>query len=118
MNMPSKKIIDFDKPKKMKVQSCNFNLKEELIMYCIRTIIKDKGDDNETDKANIVYVYSIQTKVKCQKIYMISKEAEVISISKHNKIWLNFNDYIHEWNLHTGDTTIISINIGKVIINF
>ncbi|SRR6266498_1123357 len=115
---PSKKIdLNFEF-NNMKVQSCNFNLKEELIVYCIRTIIKDKGDDNETDKANIVCVYSIQTKVKCQRIYMISKKAEVISISKHNKIWLNFNDYIHEWNLHTGDTTIISINIGKVIINF
>ncbi len=115
---PSKKIdLNFEF-NNMKVQSCNFNLKEELIVYCIRTIIKDKGDDNEMDKANIVCVYSIQTKVKCQRIYMISKKAEVISISKHNKIWLNFNDYIHEWNLHTGDTTIISINIGKVIINF
>src|SRR6266498_5917315 len=112
---PSKKIdLNFEF-NDMKVQSCNFNLREELILHC--TIKKDE-DNNETDKANIVRVCSIETKVKCHKIYIISKEVEVISISKHNKIWLNFNDYIHEWNLHTGDTTIISINIEKVIINF
>ena len=66
---PSKKIdLNFEF-NNMKVQSCNFNLKEELIVYCIRTIIKDKGDDNETDKANIVCVYSNELRFPITSLY-------------------------------------------------
>src|SRR6266540_1366576 len=128
--MESKQSIElnceFDE---MKAKHCNFNTKGEFILFCtIKNIKKDdnktnKTDDNKTGKTkkqdlNIVCIYSIQTEVKCQKVYMIPKEAEVISISKHDKIWLRFNDYIHEWNFHTGDITIISANAEKIIINF
>jgi len=93
----------------MSVQSCNFNLKGDLILFCT----------NARD-VNIVFVYSMQTEtqaVKCQKIYMVPKEAELISISKYDRIWLRFNDYIYEWNLRDGNTTIVSNNISGVIIN-
>ena len=93
----------------MSVQSCNFNLKGDLILFCT----------NARD-VNIVFVYSMQTEtqaIKCQNIYMVPKEAELISISKHDRIWLRFNDYIYEWNLRDSNTTIVSNNISGVIIN-
>ncbi len=115
---PFKKIDLNFKFNDIKVQSCNFNLREELILFCIKNIDVNEKYKVKIKSLNIVCVYSIQTKAKCQKVYMIPKEADVISISKHDKICLCFNDYIHEWNLHTGDTSIMSANIKKVIINF
>ena len=57
---------------------------------------------------NIVCVYSIQDgKSKCQNIYKIPIEAEVISISKDDKIWLRLNNDIYEWNIYKAYTTII-----------
>ncbi len=135
MNIPSKEIIDMNKSSQeiidtdtynpsqeielyfkfheMEVQSCNFNLNEELILFS-----KAKAFINRDD-INLVGVYSIQkNKAICQKIYMIPKEAEVISVSKYDKIWLHFNNDIYEWNLLTGNTTILSKNIDEVIKYF
>ncbi len=55
-------------------------------------------------------------KKQCRKIYEIPKEAEVISLSKNDKIWLLFNDHICESNLFTGDAIIIPGNIEEVIL--
>ncbi len=115
MNEPSREIklcFEFDA---MEVQFSNFNRKGELILFCsVRTNIR-------YDYINIVCVYSIQTETKCQKIYKVPKEAEIISISKHDKndkIWFRLNHNIYEWNLFTGHTTMILNDIYEVIINF
>jgi len=93
----------------MTVQFCNFNLKGELILFCTAR----KG--TEYDEINLICVYSIQTKIKCQKIfYLTPKEAELISISKHDKIWLRLNNNIYEWDRLTGHATIISKMIYEV----
>ncbi|CAB4424862.1 unnamed protein product [Rhizophagus irregularis] len=46
-------------------------------------------------------------------IYRIPNEADVISISKDNKIWLRFNDNIYVWEMFTGHTTIVLKNINE-----
>ncbi len=112
MKNPSKEIkldLEFDE---VKVQSCNFNLRGELILFgTVKVKIK-----REYEKINIVCVYSIQhTKTKCQKIYEMPKEAEVISISEYDKIWFHFNNEIYEWNLSTGHSTILFKNVYEVI---
>src|SRR5688572_2415372 len=99
VNMNTNTTFEF---KKMKVRCCNFNTRGDLILYCTNKNNKDDKKDNDDqddkdDESNIVRVYSIQTKLKCQKIYMIPGKAEPISISKYDKIWLNFNDHIYEW---------------------
>ncbi|CAI2190288.1 18119_t:CDS:2, partial [Funneliformis geosporum] len=53
-------------------------------------------------------------KSECQTIYKIPKEAEIVSISKHNKIWLRLDHNLYEWNLRTGHTTIILKNIYEI----
>src|SRR5688572_12273100 len=76
------KKIEFD-DKNTRVQTCNFNSSGNLILYC-------ENQNNKQEESDIVRIYSIQTTIKCQKVYMMPKEAEVISISKHDKIWFNF----------------------------
>jgi len=72
-----KLYFEFDE---MKVQSCNFNLRGELILFC--TIKNFRWEE-----INIACVYSIQTKkTKCQKIYKVPKKADVISIAYQNMI--------------------------------
>ncbi len=95
----------------VEVQHCNFNLKGDLIFSC--TIKTFRGSE-----INIVCVYSIQTKTKCQKIFKISKGADVINISKYNKILLLSNDNIYEWDVLAGHTTMITKNIFEVINKF
>ena len=95
----------------IEVECCNFNLKGELVFFCTAKT-KTRG------KMNIVCVCSIQTKptmIKCRKIYKIPKKAEVVSISKYDKIWLHFNNNVYEWNLLTGHTMILSKNVYEVI---
>src|SRR6266542_2599721 len=91
---------------------CNFNSKGEFILY---------GTDQYWDEVNILWVYSTQgNKWMCQKLYMtplIVGTAELISISKYDKIWLRYNNYIYEWNVLANNTTIISKNVYGVIIN-
>jgi len=115
MNDPSQEITLYFKFDEMRIHCCNFNLKGQLILFCtVQTSIR-------YDRINIVCVYSIQSQkfqTKCQKIYKIPKEAEVICISKYDKIWLRLNNKIYEWNLLTGHTTIISKDIYKVIKSF
>ena len=106
----------------MEVKHCNFNMSGKLIFFCGAETYK--YDDVGTP-VNLVCVYSIEDndkneilptkETKCQKIYMIPKEAEVISISEHDKIWLRLNHDIYEWNLLTGHTTIILKNPYEVI---
>jgi len=84
----------------------------ELILFC--TI-----ENFRQEEINIVCVYSIQAKkTKCQKIYKVPKKADVISISKYDRIWLRLNNNIYEWNLFTGQNTIVLKNRFVVIINF
>ncbi len=115
----SKRTIELDfKSDNMSVRSCNFNNHNEIILFC--TTKNFSGD-----YINIVCVYSIPkkntqtkiTKTKCQKIYELPKGAEVLSISKYEKIWLRLNYYIYEWDLLTGNTKILR-NIYEVIVNF
>src|SRR6266542_2801569 len=90
------------------VQFCNFNGNGELILFSTVRNFRN-------DYMNIVFVYSIQTKKsKCRKIYKVPNEAEIISISKDDKIWLRLNDDIYEWNLLTSDITIILKNVFNV----
>jgi len=103
-----KLYFEFDE---MKVQSCNFNLRGELILFC--TIKNFRREE-----INIVCAYSIQAKkTNCQKIYKIPIKADVISISKYDRIWLRLNDNIYEWDLLTGHTTSVLKNKFVVIIN-
>ena|ERR1044071_6954369 len=109
--------FEFDKTV---VQACNFNLSGEIILYCTTDIDDDCEDDDDGDEYEIddVRVYSIQPqepRANCKKIYMLPGKAEVISISKYDKIWLRFDDHIHELGLSNGDSTILSANIKKVL---
>jgi len=115
-------IIDIDDPSQemtlhlefdvIKIQHCSFNLEGELIFSCkifsIFSIIKI---------INIVCVYSIQSnnKSKCQKIFKIPEGADVINISKYNKVLLRSDDEIYEWDIRTGHTTTITKNIHEVM---
>ena len=94
-----------------KVQTCNFDSSGNLILY----YTLDKNENSQSDRIDIVGIYSIQTKAKCEQTYQLPKGAEVISISSTNKIWLRFNDHIYEWNLKTGKIMIISTILIKVI---
>jgi len=86
-------------------------MKGELILFCEAKSIARRND------TNLVCVYSIEAKrTKCQKIYMVPKESEVISITKHNKIWLRLNDNLYEWGLRTAHITMTLNNIHEVII--
>jgi hypothetical protein len=97
------------------VQFCNFNLKGEFIIWC--TGCTDVSSYYKM--INIVCIYSIQSgKSKCQKIYTVPKEAEVISISKHDKIWFLKNNDLYEWDITTAYATIIYRNIYGAINKF
>src|SRR6266498_4792164 len=99
--------------KKMEVQSCNFNLSGKLILFCTIDNLR-----------NLVCVYSRQTtqnknnKWMRQNIYKVPKRAELISISKYDKILLRLNHQIYEWNLLTGYTMMVLKGIYEVIIHF
>uniref|UniRef100_U9SZ98 Uncharacterized protein n=1 Tax=Rhizophagus irregularis (strain DAOM 181602 / DAOM 197198 / MUCL 43194) TaxID=747089 RepID=U9SZ98_RHIID len=83
------------------VQFCNFNLKGEFIIWCTGCT----ADVSSYYKMiNIVCIYSIQSG-------KIPKEAEVISISKHDKIWFLKNNDLYEWDITTAYATIIYRNI-------
>src|SRR5688572_25353104 len=103
-----KLYFEFDR---MDVQSCNFNTDGKLILFCK---VKSNVKWNDT---NLVCIYSIEAerrRTKCQKIYMIPKEAKLIRITKHNKIWLRLNDNLYEWDLLDGHTTMVLKNIHEV----
>ncbi|POG58229.1 hypothetical protein GLOIN_2v1732549, partial [Rhizophagus irregularis DAOM 181602=DAOM 197198] len=111
------RIIDMNKEKPQNIKlnhedmvsckSCSFNSDGKLILFCTTSYSTDTI-------INVVCVHSIRTeKTRCQKIYMIPKEADVISISKYNKIWLRFNDNIYVWEIFTGHTTIVLKNINE-----
>ncbi|CAG8518084.1 11623_t:CDS:2 [Funneliformis mosseae] len=88
------------------VQHCNFNLEGDLIFSC--TV------DGFNGLENIVCIYSIQTKTnktKWKRFFKISDGADVINISKYNKILLRLNDNIYEWDVLMGHTTIITKSI-------
>ncbi|RGB43112.1 hypothetical protein C1646_681705, partial [Rhizophagus diaphanus] len=78
-----------------------FNLKGDFILY--------EMDDN------IIFVYSTQTKInkrkckkwKCERMYKIPKNFELISISKYDKLYLFSNNSIYVWDLVTKKGTKI-----------
>ncbi len=103
----------------MNVKLCNFNIDGNLILFCTCRV-KSNVKRNEID---LVCIYSIEQmnksktkKTKCQKIYMIPKEAELISITKYNKIWLRLNNNLYEYDLLAAHTTMALANIYEVII--
>ena len=91
----------------MSVRLCNFNSNGELILFCdVREL--------EDGHANLVYVYSIQKETKtkkCRNLYMAPKEAEVLTITENDKIWLRIKDHIYVWNLRDARTTLVLDNI-------
>lgn len=111
MNSINKKIELFFKYY-IKRFYCNFGLNGKFILYGMTKT------SYPVNYVNNIWVYSTQTnsnKWKCQKIYVIPKEAELIKISKYDKIWLRLNECIHEWNIHTGNTTIISKKLQVIV---
>ena len=100
--------FEFDK----EVQICNFNSEGELILWCTsRSRLRFRI-------INIVCVYSIRDgKSKCRKIYKIPTEAEILSITNDNKIWLRLNNDIYEWDIYNAYTSTIILHevINKFI---
>src|SRR4051794_35533863 len=85
--------------------NCNFNARGEFILY------------GNSFKKKILWIYSTQTKSNkwiCQRIYEIPYEVNLVSISKNDKIWLRINSRIHEWDIVTGQFTIITTNLYEV----
>jgi hypothetical protein len=110
---PQNQNIKLNHEDMVSCKSCSFNSKGDLILFCTSYSMDTR--------INVVCVHSIRTKkTRCQKIYRIPNEADVISISKDNKIWLRFNDNIYVWEMFTGHTTIVLKNINevKIIIDF
>lgn len=89
---------------------CVFNLKDELILY---SDINHSAGDNK-----IIWVYSTQTKNNkwtCKKIYMITDDVKLLSISKYDKLYLISNDCIYALNILTGKRMKIFVNKNEVI---
>ncbi|CAI2168546.1 8543_t:CDS:2 [Funneliformis geosporum] len=84
------------------LSSFNFNSKGEFI---ITLWVNDNGFS--------IFIYSKQTKWKCQKIYN-PPVGEIILISPKNEIWLRKENYIYEFNTETGNTKMFSKNIHGV----
>ncbi|CAI2168541.1 8540_t:CDS:2 [Funneliformis geosporum] len=88
-----------------RILSFNFNSKGEFII----TFCKKHTEDY------YILFYSVQTKDnkwKCQKIYKYpTKNAELISISIYDKIWIRMGNHINECNIDTGRTKIIYKNL-------
>ncbi|CAG8438891.1 8345_t:CDS:10 [Funneliformis caledonium] len=62
------------------------------------------GKIDHPSRSNIIWIYSTQTKSNkwiCQNVYEVPKEAELVSISKYDKIWLRINSRIYEWDIVT-----------------
>ena len=102
----------------MNVKFCNFNVNGDLILFCTaRSTVTLKV-------MNLICVYSIgpenkstQTReTKCQKIHMIPDEAELVSITVYNKIWLRLNNNLYKYDLLTANTTMVSTNIYEVMV--
>jgi len=47
---------------------------------------------------------------------MIPEEAELINVTKYNKIWLRLNNNLYEYDLLTARTAMALTNIYEVII--
>ncbi|PKY51140.1 hypothetical protein RhiirA4_496375 [Rhizophagus irregularis] len=111
LNKANKLEVDEELNKAIKLQveeelnkAINLQVEEEL----------NKANEAESDTGKS-YKPNEYGKIShmCQKIYRIPNEADVISISKDNKIWLRFNDNIYVWEMFTGHTTIVLKNINE-----
>lgn len=111
-------IIDLNNDQKIELYFCKhltsyycvFNLKDEFILY---SDINHSAGDNK-----IIWICSTQTKNNkwtCKKIYMISDDVELLSISKYDKLYLISNDCIYELNILTGKSMKIFVNKNEVI---
>ncbi|CAG8566027.1 13981_t:CDS:2 [Funneliformis caledonium] len=87
---------------------CNFNSKEEFILYSIHeNTLDDPFFDksvsllsNQKYSTSIIWIYSTQTaKWKCKKIYEVPQGAEMIGISKHDRIQFRLNNNIYKWSI-------------------
>ena len=118
----SKKIVDTDNTSntnheiglyfefdRMDVRFCSFKKDGDLILSC-----KAKSNFRWKD-VNLVCVYSIETKsTKCQKIYMVPLDSELISITNSDKVWLRHQNNLYEWNLRNTHTTVVLKNLDEV----
>ncbi|PKK60164.1 hypothetical protein RhiirC2_871032, partial [Rhizophagus irregularis] len=115
MNYKDKKIaLNLDIQKSFYVDDlwdlyCTFNLKGEFIIYSACYV------QGIYDNHKIIWIYSTQTKNnkwKCKRFYRIPEDYELISISKHDKVYLvsNENDYIYEWSINTNKSVKIFVN--------
>src|SRR6266498_5400464 len=92
---------------------CIFNLKDEFILY------GEVDDDFVSFDRKTIWIYSTQTKNNkwvCKRIYKISEEFELISISKCDRLYLfsnHYYDYYYEWNVLTEKSTRIPANEKK-----
>ncbi|EXX53259.1 hypothetical protein RirG_245710 [Rhizophagus irregularis DAOM 197198w] len=110
-------IIDLNNDQKIELYFCKhltsyycvFNLKDEFILY---SDINHSAGDNK-----IIWICSTQTKNNkwtCKKIYMISDDVELLSISKYDKLYLISNDCIYELNILTGKSMKIFVNKNEL----
>ncbi|CAG8498978.1 7075_t:CDS:2 [Funneliformis mosseae] len=84
---------------------CNFNSKEEFILFSIHeNTLDDPFFDksvsllnNQKYSTSIIWIHSTQTaRWKCKKIYEVPQGAELIGLSKHDRIQFRLNNNIYE----------------------
>ncbi|CAI2165719.1 10972_t:CDS:2 [Funneliformis geosporum] len=109
-------IIPIEDEMEKIVQMCISDNKELVYSNVEYEIIDMNNPVQEIEffKKKILWIYSTQTKSNkwiCQRIYEIPYEVNLVSISKNDKIWLRINSRIHEWDIVTGQFTIITTNL-------
>ncbi|RIA90474.1 hypothetical protein C1645_154339 [Glomus cerebriforme] len=91
---------------------CTFNLKNEFILHSRayeRNVYKDKNN------ISVYFTKTKNNKWMCKRIHDIPEGYDVISISKHDKLYLLFsNIYIHEWDPLTETSIRIFGNEEKI----
>jgi hypothetical protein len=105
---------------------CTFNLSGEFISYSkvgkvdITTDADTRRNrDFHFKNSKLIWVYSTETKNNkwaCKRIYKIPENFELISISKHDKLYLFSNDYFYVWNMDTEKSTRIYLNMENEVI--
>ena len=94
---------------------CTFNLKGKFILYGKVTNTTELHFDSSDKK--IIWVYSTKTKISkwtCEKIYKVPEEFELISISKHDQLYLFSNGNFYMWDMGTEKSARIFINKNEM----
>ncbi|EXX71390.1 hypothetical protein RirG_078940 [Rhizophagus irregularis DAOM 197198w] len=95
IDMNNDKNIALSFGKGVKVKYCIFNSKNEFVLY--------SSVHTNSKYHSIIWIYSTQTKNdkwECKRFYRIPEGYGLISISKYDKVYLNSNDYIYEWDIN------------------